>query len=60
MAWLWGRLVGGDRGVGVDTDNEHARSRLRDEQRSVDHHRAVEVACVGQRGADRIEVLAAM
>ena len=46
--------------VGVDRDDEDALSRLWDEQRSVDHQRAEAVAGVGQRGADRVEVLAAM
>ena len=55
-----GEQLGGDMGVGVDRDDEHALSRLRDEQRSVDHHRAEAVARVGQRVADRVEVLAAM
>ena len=55
-----GDQFGGDMGVGVDSDNEDARSRLWDEQRSGDHDGAEAIPPVAESVANRIKVLAAM
>jgi hypothetical protein len=55
-----GDQPGGDIGVRADADDEHTLSRLRDEQRSIDHHRADTIVARGESAADRVEVLAAM
>ena len=49
-----------DRHIGAHGDDEQARSRLRHEQRRVDHQRAETIILRGQRPANRFEVFAAM
>ena len=55
-----GDHLGGDMGVSVDRDDEQALSRLGNEQRSVDHHRAEAIARIDQGVANRIKVVAVM